>query len=236
MSTSAGKLSVLIPCYNEAEGLDYLEEVLPPALDRLDMPYEIITIDDGSTDETRKGLEDLARRRPSFRAVFHKTHKGLGAALRTGFAEAKGLWVTVLDADMTFSPDFIGVLLKTQKETDADCVSGSPFLGGMPGTQWTRRLPSLALNAFYRGLLSRELTSFTPLFRLYRASTLRKLNLQSDGFEISVEILALLLREGARIREVPVPLSVRRTGESKLKWLRELKNHAALTLRLITRR
>lgn len=233
MSTSAGRLSVLIPCYNEAEGLDYLEEVLPPALDRLDVPYEVITIDDGSTDGTGDKLEELARRQTSFHTVSHRVNRGLGAALRTGFAEAKGLWIIVLDADMTFSPDFIGTLLETQKKTGADCVSGSPFLGGMPGVPWTRRLPSLALNAFYRGLLCGELTSFTPLFRLYRASALRKLDLQSDGFEISAEILALLLRVGARVREVPVPLSVRVTGESKLQRMRELKNHAALAVRLL---
>jgi len=233
LNTSAGKLSVLVPCYNEVTGLAHLEETLPPALDNLGIPYEVITIDDGSNDGTGQALEELTRRRNQFRLVSHEKNRGLGAAIRTGIKEAKGIWVVVLDADMTFSPNFIGILLKTQKETSADCVSGSPYLGGMPGVPWTRRLPSLALNAFYRGLLGREQTSFTPLFRLYRTSLLRTLDLKCDGFEISVEILALLLRAGAKICEVPVPLSVRAFGESKLNRQRELWNHAALALRLV---
>lgn len=106
----------------------------------------------------------------------------------------------------------------------------------MPGVPAGRRLPSLLLNAFYRGLLDRRLTSFTPLFRLYRTAGLRALDLRSEGFEISVEILAGLLKAGKKVVEVPVPLTLRRTGESKLRNCRELKNHLRLITRLLTSR
>jgi hypothetical protein len=121
-----------------------------------------------------------------------------------------------------------------QAETGADCVSGSPFAGEMSGVALGRRVPSLCLNAFYRGLLNRNLTSFTPLFRLYRVDALRELKLCSSGFEISVEIIAKLLKAKRIVAEIPVRLTERETGQSKLNRLRELKNHAALTWRLLT--
>ncbi len=233
MSTSAVKLSVILPCFNEAASAQRLESILFPALDRLGTTYEVVAVNDGSTDTTARTLEEIASRRPQLRLLSHAENRGLGAALRTGWNAASGEWIVCLDADMTFHPDLIADLLAAQSESGADCVSGSPFLGGMPGIPWSRRLPSLLLNAFYRGLLNMRLTSYTPMFRLYRAEDLRSLDIVSDGFEISVEALARLLRAKRIVREIPAPLTVRTDGVSKLRRWRELKNHLRLIARLI---
>jgi glycosyltransferase involved in cell wall biosynthesis len=214
------------------------EAELFPALDGLGLAYEVLAVDDGSTDGTRAALERLAKARPALRVLVHSHNRGLGAALRTAFAEARGEWIACLDADLTFSPGDLRALLEQQKRTDADLVGGSPFLSAEGAAQvpLARRLPSLFLNAFYRGLLTHHFTAYTPMFRLYRASALKELTLRSEGFEISAEIAALFVRRRKKLAEVPTALSTRRAGVSKLNRLRELRRHAALIGRLMTAR
>lgn len=227
------KLTALIPCFNEAEGIAPLADELFPSLERLSLPFEALFIDDGSTDETAAALAALAARRKEVRIETHSKNRGLGAALRTGIHAARGEWLAVLDADLTFHPDLLPALIAKQEQTGADCVSGSPFLSPETSVRLTRRLPSLLINVFYRGLLERRLTSFTPMFRLYRTKALRDLELRCDGFEISVEILAGLLRSGRRVEEVPGTLTTRRTGASKLRCARESCRHLRLIWRLL---
>lgn len=225
-------LSALVPCLNEADSIAALEAALFPALDALGEPYEALFVDDGSTDGTLAGLQALCARRPNARVLRHPQNLGIGASLKTGLAAAAGDSLVFLDADLTFAPSLISRLLESRRETGADCVSGSPFLGGMPGVPWGRRLPSLMLNAFYRGLFEMRLTSYTPMFRLYRLADLRALKIESDGFEVSVELLVKLLRTDKKVVEVPAPLTTRVSGVSKLRRWRELVAHLLLTARL----
>lgn len=226
-------LTALVPCLDEAESLPRLESELFPALDALATPYEALFVDDGSSDGTAAALDALAARRPPARVLRHEENRGIGASLKTGLAAARGDWLVFLDADLTFHPSLIARLLSERARTGADCVSGSPVLGGMGAIPPGRRLPSLALNAFYRGLFDTRLTSYTPMFRLYRTADLRALDLRSSGFEVSVEALVLLRRAGKCVVEVPAPLTLRAAGASKLRRWRELKAHLALAARLL---
>ena len=225
-------LSVVVPCRDEAGNIARIETELFPVLEGIE-EFELIAVDDGSTDATAGALAELAQRRQELRLFKHGSNNGLGAALKTGLAASKGDWIVFLDADLTFHPSYIPKLLEEQKKTDADCVSGSPFKGGMMGVPLTRQFPSRMLNAFYRGLFNWRLTSYTPMFRLYRRSDLATMNIKSDGFEISVEILVHLLRRRRKVVEVPVPLTVRTAGTSKLRRFRELLKHARLTAGLL---
>jgi glycosyltransferase involved in cell wall biosynthesis len=218
-------LSVIVPCLDEAENVARFGTELLPALPP---DSEIILVDDGSNPPLEK---------PSFaRVLRHDRNRGLGAALRTGFSEAKGDWILTLDADLTFSPSLIPALLAKQKETGADLVSGSPWLGGFSGVPLRRKAASLLLNAFYRGFLSPSLTAYTSIFRLYRASALKSLELSSEGFEINAEIAAAFVRAGLKTAEIPAELAARRRGVSKLEGRRELGRHAALVGRLLWNR
>lgn len=228
-------LSVVIPCFNEKESVSRYETELFPCLDGLDVDYEIVAVDDGSADGTAAALQALSQRRPKLRVLTHPRNQGLGAALRTGFASARGEWVVTLDADLTWSPDQIRSLLERQRETGADLVAGSPFLerGCSSGVPWVRRLPSIILNVFYRGFLYRGFTAYTPIFRLYRASALKALPLRSSGFEINAEAAALFLRAGKKLAEIPAVLTVRTEGVSKLDRWRELGRHLRLIASLL---
>jgi len=194
-----------------------------------------VIVDDGSTDGTAAAAAALTASRPEVSVVALTPNRGLGGALRAGFSAARGEWIATLDADLTFRPENLKALLAAAKTADADLVAGSPYLraGDLKAIPWARRLPSLMLNALYRGLFSLALTSYTPVFRLYRAAKLKDLALTSDGFEINAEIAARALRDGWRAAEVPAALETRVSGVSKLRRWRELSRHLKLIARLL---
>jgi dolichol-phosphate mannosyltransferase len=227
-------LSVIVPCYDEEAAAARFADELFPALDALQVPYEVIAVDDGSYDDTGGELRNLAGERRNFRAVGHEYHRGLAAALRTGFAAASGDWIATLDADMTFHPSQLRALLDCQKETGADMVCGSPFLSpqGTAQVRWWRRWPSQWVNGLYRRICGPKLSAYTPIFRLYRTEALRCLRLTSTGFEINAEIAAGFLAAGRSVAEVPAVLTKRRRGSSKLSVFRDLWRHGRLALRL----
>jgi glycosyltransferase involved in cell wall biosynthesis len=230
-------LSVVLPCFNEEGNVARYETDLLPALDALRVPYEALIVDDGSTDGTFAAAQEFAEGRPGVKVLRLAPNRGLGSALRAGFAAARGEWIAALDADLTFRPAALKDLLSAARTADADLVAGSPYLrpGDMAGVPWSRRLPSLMLNALYRGLFGLQLTSYTPVFRLYRASRLSALELTAEGFEINAEIAARALLAGWKVAEVPVALEARSAGASKLRRGRELARHARLIGRLLTR-
>ncbi len=228
-------LSVIIPCFNEKASLLRYEGDLLAELDRLQRDYEVILVDDGSTDGSAEVMAELLRSHPRIHLARHPSNLGLGFALRTGFAKARGSWLVCLDADLTFNPRQIQILLRRQQETSADLVSGSPYLTseGMETVPWIRRLPSLLINALYRGLFEPSVTSYTPMFRLYNATAVKNMPLASKGFEINAEIAVRFWLAQRKIAEAPVILESRREGVSKLDRWRELKRHLSLILRLL---
>ena len=165
-------------------------------------------------------------------------NRGLGAALRAGFEAARGEWIATLDADLTFPPASLKDLFAAALASNADLTSGSPYLrpGDSGDVPWARRLPSLMLNALYRGLFGLALSAYTPMFRLYRASMLKEMPLYAQGFEISAEIAARAMLARRRVVEVPAPLLTRTAGVSKLRRWRELQRHIVLITRLLTGR
>lgn len=235
MTVAPAALSVIVPCRDEIGCVPRFPAELLAPLDALGLAYEVIAVDDGSRDGTADALRALAVSYRPFKVLVHERPQGLGAALRTGFAEASGEWVATLDADMTFHPSLIRFLLARQKETGADLVAGSPFLAsaGAARVCWRRRLPSLAVNACYRLLFGDELTAYTPIFRLYRAAVLKTLPLESEGFEINAELAVRFIRSGRRVAEAPAVLTARTAGESKLDAFRELRRHISLIRRLL---
>lgn len=192
-------------------------------------------VNDGSTDGTAAAAAALTAARPEASVVALTPNRGLGGALRCGFSAARGEWIATLDADLTFRPENLKTMLAAAKAADADLVAGSPYLraGDLDAIPWARRLPSLMLNALYRGLFGMALTSYTPVFRLYRAANLKDLALNSEGFEINAEIAARALLEGWRVAEVPAALETRVAGVSKLRRWRELSRHLVLISRLL---
>ncbi|MBI4248578.1 MAG: glycosyltransferase family 2 protein [Elusimicrobia bacterium] len=225
--------SVVVPYFNEEGNVPLIETELLPAARRLAGPCEIVAVDDGSADATAARLEELARRRGDVRLLRHERNRGMGAALRTGFAAARGEWVITLDSDCTFHPRLIAALVERQAQTGADCVSGSHIQGGMRGVPALRAWPSYLVNQFYRGLLSRRISAYTAVFRLYRRLVLMQLPLRCEGYEINAEILAFFILRGYHVEETPAELTTRVWGISKMRAWRELGRHLRLARRIV---
>jgi len=193
-----------------------------------------VIVDDGSTDGTASEATAL-KDGDHVRVVRLSPNRGMGGAIKAGFAQARGEWIATLDADLTFPPSALRDMLAAGIAAKADLVSGSPYLrkGDMAGVTWMRALPSLMINALYRGLFGMRLTAYTPVLRLYRASFVKKLEITADGFEINAEIAARAMIDRRVVAEVPAPLYARTAGVSKLQRGREFKRHLSLILRLL---
>lgn len=205
-------VSAVIPALNEAENLPY---VLPRLDDLVD---EIIIVDGLSEDDTM----DVARRLNSNVRVLEESTPGKGAALRRGFAEARGDIIVALDADGSTNPDeipaFVGALL-----AGADFVKGSRFLqgGGTADMPRIRRWGNAALTALVRSLFGGRYTDLCYGYNAFWGDVLPRLALDADGFEIETLMNIRALRADLTVAEVPSFEEKRLHGEAKLRALHD---------------
>ncbi len=224
-------LSVVFPAHNEADNLRRFPGEVLAEFDALGRPYEVLVVDDGSTDDTVAVAAGLG---PKVRLVRHPSNLGLGAALRTGFENARGDLVVTMDADLTFAPSLVATLLARFEQGDVDAVSGSPTLAGFDTDIPRHRvLVSQASTVIYSTLLGQPVTAVSPILRLYRRADLQNLELRANGFEINAEILFELVRRDLRVAEVPALLTQRIHGTTKLRYAVEVRRHLRLLGRLL---
>jgi glycosyltransferase involved in cell wall biosynthesis len=209
------KLSVIIPCYNERETiLDILK-----AVKAVGLASEILIVDDGSSDGTCEILKALPED-PMVHVIFHTHNQGKGAAVRTGFSQAKGDIFLIQDADLEYDPREYPSLLKPIEEGRAKVVYGSRFLGGPRKTMFfwnmvANRSLTLMTNILYNSILS----DMETCYKVFKAEVVRNILLRSRRFEFEPEITAKVLKRGYRIYEVPISYNGREWNEGKkIKW------------------
>ncbi len=195
--------------------------------------FEVVCIDDGSTDKTAAVLQERARSQPCLRVVTHSTNRGLGAAIETGLQTSTGSLITMVDADGTFAVEDLPKLLDVLAEGH-DIVIASAFHpdGVIENVQWFRLFVSLSLSRIYGFLIGSPIHSFSGIFRVYRRSVFDRVSITSSGFSSVTEILLQALDHGMRVTEVPTVLSRRVTDDSKLRFFEEVRNHLRLLLRI----
>ncbi|MDO8601334.1 MAG: glycosyltransferase family 2 protein [bacterium] len=227
------KISVVIPCFNEEENIRRIPDELLPVLYGLGEDFEVIIVDDGSRDNSIK--EILGINDHHIKLIKHPRNLGLGSAIRTAIDNATGDLLVTLDADFTFSPKFIPLLLENMKKSQGiDFVIGSPALQGYEkDIGFLRIIASKLANKIYSFLLGKKATAITPIFRLYKTEQLKSLSLQSKGFEIVAEILFKMVFSGRKFIEVPVTLTKRIYGVSHLNYKKEIIRHFFLVLKII---
>lgn len=208
-------VSILAPAFNEAEILDANLAAVCTYMDSLADRYrwELIIVDDGSTDSTYEKAMANAAQRSNVRVLQNWMNLGLGSALRTGFSDCRGTYIVVLDIDLSYAPQHIGALLEKIESTHADIVIASPYMEGGRATgipffrRWLSRLGNRFLSMTARGSLpSRDISTLTGMVRAYRAPFIRSVNLKSMGMEINTEIIYKAAILGARIEEIPAHL------------------------------
>lgn len=201
-------LSVVIPAYNEVATIDRL---IATVLD-VDLDKEIIVVDDCSTDGTRDLLATLQAAHPDLRVLRHEKNRGKGAALRTGFAEARGRFVIVQDADLEYDPSEYPKMLGPLVEGSADVVYGSRFVGGDSHRViyfWHlvgNRVLTLLSNMF----TNLNLTDMETCFKAFRRDLIQSIRLEEDRYGFEPEITAKL----AAFRQNGEPLRIFEVGIS----------------------
>jgi glycosyltransferase involved in cell wall biosynthesis len=205
---SARTVSVVIPVHNEESNLLPLYDRLIATLEGAGDPFEIIFVDDGSTDSSRELLANLVAHDDRLKVLLLRRNFGQTAALAAGFEEADGDVVVAMDGDLQHAPEDIPVLLAKLDE-GYDVASGWRYqrVDGF----WTRRLPSRIANWMMAKLSGIDLHDFGTTFKAYRADVLHSIRLYGELHRF-IPVLASM--DGARIAEAPIQNVTRPGGKS----------------------
>ncbi|MFN3471296.1 MAG: glycosyltransferase family 2 protein [Aquificaceae bacterium] len=201
--------SIVIPAYNEEENVPLLYQKLREVLKDFDKDYEIIFVDDGSTDGTWERLMAIAKEDRRVKLIRFRKNYGQTAAMYAGFQHASGKVIITMDADLQNDPEDIPKLLEKLEE-GYDIVSGwrknrkDPF--------FSRRLPSIVANWIISKATGVELHDYGCTLKAYRSHIVKKLELYGDMHRF---LPALTKRLGAKVTEIPVRHHPRVYGKSK---------------------
>jgi glycosyltransferase involved in cell wall biosynthesis len=176
--------------------------------------FELIVVDDGSTDGTVEILK-AGSWPENVRVLYHERNRGKGAALRTALVEARGMYTTIMDADLEYDPADIPALLAHLRNGDSTAVFGTRGFQShsaysfwyVVGNRAVTFVANLVYNSWISDMMTGQKAMHTDLFR--------SLKLRERGFAIEAEITARLLREGVRIYEVPIVYNARSREEGK---------------------
>jgi hypothetical protein len=207
-------LSIIIPAYNEEDGIaSIVERVLAirPALKAANTGLELIVVDDGSRDRTA----EIAEQYPDVRLIRHQTNYGYGAALKTGFAHANGAWLGFLDADGTYPPENFPDLLRVAKAREADLVIGSRMSGADSEMPRSRRIGNLFFARLVSLIGNHQITDSASGMRIIRREMLPWLYPLPDGLNFTPVMSTRAIHEDMKMIEVPIPYA-ERMGRSKL--------------------
>lgn len=229
-------LSIIVPCYNEEQGIPNLVAQLNPVIEQLKENYnvELIFVDDGSTDQTNQLLHEHFDSKNKTKIIKHEKNKNLGAAMRTGFAHATGDYIATIDSDCTYSPQLLIPMLQ-MLDKNTDIVTASPYHpeGKVENVPGYRLFLSKSISSIYRLITKKKIHTFTALFRVQKREVIKNIPFQSDNFLATAEMLIYSLMKGYNVKEFPTTLTVRKFGSSKMKLLQVIRSHQKFVFKLL---
>jgi glycosyltransferase involved in cell wall biosynthesis len=205
-------LSILMPVYNERERV---ERAIAEVLDtQLPTEFELIVVDDGSTDGTREILRGGSWD-GRVRLFEHPENRGKGAAVQTALAEARGEYSAIFDADLEYDPTDLGLLMPPLLDGRTNACFGVRAFDGYTSHSFLFVLGNKGVTFACNVLFNVYLHDIMTCHKMIRTDVFRSLPLRSAGFAIEPEITARLVQRGERIFEVPVHYRARATDEGK---------------------
>jgi glycosyltransferase involved in cell wall biosynthesis len=199
-----------MPVYNEK---NTIQEILRQVRS-VEIPKEIIMVDDGSTDGTTEILSGMAKD-DAVKILYHDRNRGKGAAIRTGLPHATGELIIIQDADLEYDPRDYPALIQPILEGRAQVVYGSRFLGPHKAMLFWHSVANNVLTLITNILYDTTLTDMETCYKLFESEILRGIPINARGFEFEPEITAKVLRRGYRIYEVPISYTGREYDEGK---------------------
>jgi dolichol-phosphate mannosyltransferase len=228
-------VSVVVPCFNEAQGIHYTLECLLEARQALAPLYDLrfIFVDDGSTDNTHALLIQAAENNSAISVLQHTCNRGMLTAILTGLHAAETEIVCSIDADCTYHPLQLKCLLSSLTP-NVSMVTASPYhphgkVEQVPA--WRLKISGIC-SQLYRCIMLSKLYTYTSCFRVYRKSILQLWQPKHLGFVGLVEMIRFIEEQGGQVSEAPATLSVRKFGQSKMRILRVTAQHFAFIFRM----
>ena len=234
-----GKLdfSIVIPCFNEKEGIGHLVSRLKEFEEKLKVSHEFIFVDDGSSDNTYNMLKDAYKERlkKDVKVLKHDVNRGPGAAVRTGIANSEGEYIATMDSDCTYQPTYLLEMLDIIKRENADMITASPYHpeGQTENVPAYRLFLSKGLSNLYNLVSKAKFFTYTSMFRIYKAKAVKEVQFKSEGFLAMAEILINSHKGGQKIIEYPAMLTGRKFGTSNAKTLVLIKQHICFIMRIL---
>lgn len=224
------EVSLIIPMYNEEDNVLITLNEVKKVLESY-QSYQILAVDDGSSDQTLALLEEYASENPELVVLKHPVNMGMGRALRTGFEKAKGDVIITLDADLSYDPKYITELIKELHENHLDVVIGSQYMDGgeTEDIPFIRLFVSKMANRIVGYALDKNISTVTGILRAYRKEVIDSIEIEATGTEINPEILSKAIALRFEVKEVPVKLKGRKLGESKVQFRSTTISHLLFT-------
>ena len=208
--------SVIVPCYNEEGAI--LDTVRTLRAKLKERNYELIVVDDGSTDTTPERLREEAGTDTTLRVIRHSSNRGYGAALKTGIRRAKSELIVITDADGTYPNERIPELV--DMAVDADMVVGARIADDVT-YPFLRKIPKLFLSRYVSWLAGQDVPDMNSGFRVFRRSAVQRfMSILPNGFSFTTTITLAMLRNYDEVRFVPITYNAR-IGESKIRPIRD---------------
>lgn len=211
------KLSILMPVFNESKTLcDIVGEVLKQRIDGVHQ-FELVIVDDCSSDESAEIISDLSYRHPEIKPVYQKENQGKGAAIRAAVGVATGDVAIIQDADLEYDPKDYAVVLKPIIDGVADVVYGSRFMlhHSRRVLQFKHALGNRFLTWLSNWFTDLYLTDMETCYKAFRVDLLKSIPLKSNRFGIEPEITAKIAKRKFRVYEVPISYRGRTYAEGK---------------------
>ena len=201
------KISVIVPCFNEEKTISNLVGKVLKAL--IDMKKQIVIVDDCSTDNTFKILQELSALDKSIIIESHSYNQGKGAAIRTALLSVTGDIVIIQDADLEYNPSEFPKLLKPILDGDADVVYGSRFKSGDAARviYFWHRLGNLILTFLSNMFTNLNLTDMETCYKVFRKEVFNQIEIKENRFGIEPEITAKIAKIRPRLRIYEVGIS-----------------------------
>ena len=211
-------LSVLIPLYNEEEYIEALLQRVAEAPYPEGMRWEIVVVNDCSTDGSAEAVENfIARTGVKITLIHHEKNQGKGAAIRTAIGHAQGEFSLIQDADLEYDPREYPKLLQPLLEGKADAVFGSRFMvaGERRVLYFWHSLANKILTLVCNIAADLNLTDMETCYKAFRTSLVKTIPIRSNRFGIEPELTIKLARRQARIYETPISYHGRTYEEGK---------------------
>jgi dolichol-phosphate mannosyltransferase len=228
------ELSIVAPMYNEAENIPVTIQRLNQAMTRFSGNWEMIFVNDGSTDQTLETARQWEQKLDNLVVVSYPVNRGRGKALKTGFQAARGAYIVSTDFDLSYSPDHILRIHEELADPNQmnDVVLGSAYMPGgrTRGVSPLRLLVSKLGNTILQFAFPERIYTSTCILRGYKRDALMTLELESERKEIHLEILSKAFATGLKIKEIPATLESRKQGTSKFRFRRTAFTHFLFSL------